>query len=70
MMADAKLKITVTLTDENVKEAVADWLNHQGAIGDMAHWTPQDVTVGATMEWRGNGVQETQVAVAKIEARK
>jgi hypothetical protein len=69
-MTTTSVKITITLTNDNVKEAVADWMNQQGAIGELAFWVPEDVIVGAEMQWRGYGTQESQVAVAKIEARK
>ena len=61
------LKITVELTEQDVQEAVAAWMNNQPEFNATKHWEPRHVSIRATMEWRGNGGNETQVAVAKIK---
>ena len=69
-MADVKTKITVTLTEGNIKEAIAAWLNDQPTIGSVAIWEPDDVEISVIEEWRGNGTQEYKAYVTRIEARK
>lgn len=66
-----KVGITVTLTDANIKEAVAQWLNQQGAIGELAFWQPDDVTISTEEYTAGSYPRDEYTAHrAKIEARK
>ena len=66
-MADVKSKITVTLSDDDLKEAVADWLNQNLATA-LTFWDAKNVTVSATMQSVGHGMSECQAPVVKVVA--
>jgi hypothetical protein len=65
---DRKLSVTITLTEADIKDAVAYWLNNQPPWQD--YWEAKDVHVSASMKWVGNGVNESQMPKAKIEVHK
>lgn len=50
-------RITITLSTENVQEAVAQWLNTQGIGG----WEPQHVTLSTSEHIEGYGPNEWKV---------
>ena len=66
-MADIKSKITVTLSDDDLKEAVADWLNQNLATA-LTFWDAKNVTVSATMQSVGHGMSERVSPVVTVVA--
>lgn len=60
--------ITVQLSDEDVKQAVADFLTKQAP--GAYQWTPEDVSLDAELGTVGHGMQEERRPVVKITARK
>lgn len=65
-MGERKRKITIELTERDVQEAVAAWLNEQPPFAD--HWSPEDVKLSAKKEWRGNGMAEKEVWIPTVIA--
>lgn len=55
-----KKKLTISLSEQDVKEIVADYVTKQGFKASKA-----DVELVVTTEWQGYGMGEYQIAVFK-----
>lgn len=59
-------KLTIDLTEANVKEAIALWLNHHGTAG--ANWTADKVQLNIKHRSEGYGMSERDVPYLSASA--
>ena len=57
---------TVELSDSDIKEAIANWLNDK--YGDGPFWQAEQVTISAGLRTEGMGTNEHQAAYCSITA--
>lgn len=67
-MGGIRRKVTVALSQSDIKEAIAAWLNAQPPFDDF--WKPEDISISAEIRRVGYGMQEHQVAEPVIAAEK
>lgn len=63
-----KRKISVTLSDDDIKEAVVMWLNQTPPFDHC--WSIGDITISTEQEWVGNGMTEHRAFKAVVKAEK
>ncbi|GHB33662.1 hypothetical protein GCM10007094_23060 [Pseudovibrio japonicus] len=63
----SELDITIKLTEANVKDAVAEWLNRNVSV--KTDWTRDNVQLVAEAQVQGYGPQERTVHVPVVRAR-
>lgn len=63
------MKIEVSLTKENIQEAIADWLNKHKDTNHVK-WFPSHIGVNVSVESEGHGVNEKISHVVRIVASK